>query len=128
MSDARRKLLEHHLITITGLMRGGITRGGRATGSNDRVGAALSAQWESQRNILKRVLSEPGDPVDRLIEWRERTEGFRDRYPEREGWTDREGTEWVVTDVLDAIDKLLEQIEAMEESEMFEEYDDEAES
>jgi hypothetical protein len=128
MSDARRKLLEQHLITINGLLRGGITRGGRAAGSNDRVGASLSAQWESQRNVLKRVLSEPGDPVDTLNEWRARTEEFRDRYPEREGWTDRKGTEWVVVDVLDAIDKLLEQIEAMEESETFEEYDDEAES
>jgi hypothetical protein len=125
MSDARRKLLTDHLSTINGLMRGGITRGGRSADTNDRVGASLSSQWEAQRNVLKRVLSEAGDPVDKLIEWRDRTEGFRDKYPEREGWTDREGTEWVVADVLDAIDKLLEQIEAMEESEMFEEYDDE---
>ena len=125
MSAARRKLLTDHLSTINGLMRGGITRGGRSADSNDRVGASLNVQWEAQRNVLKRVLSEAGDPVDKLIEWRDRTEGFRDKYPEREGWTDREGTEWVVADVLDAIDKLLEQIEAMEESEMFEEYEDE---
>lgn len=125
MSDARRKLLTDHLSTINGLMRGGITRGGRSADTNDRVGASLNIQWEAQRNVLKRVLSEAGDPVDKLIEWRDRTEGFRDKYPEREGWTDREGTEWVVADVLDAIDKLLEQIEAMEESEMFEEYEDE---
>lgn len=127
MSDARRKLLENHFHVISGLLRGGIKRGGSAAGSSDRVGASLNSQWEAQRNVLKRVLAEPGDPVDTLIDWRERTEGFRDKYPEREGWTDREGTDWVVEDVLNAIDKLLEEIEAMEESEMFEDYD-EAES
>lgn len=127
MSDARRKLLENHYHVISGLLRGGIKRGGAAASTNDRVGASLNVQWETQRNVLKRVLAEAGDPVDTLLEWRERTEGFRDKYPEREGWTDREGVAWVVEDVLEAIDKLLEQVEAMEDSEMFEDYD-EAES
>ena len=126
--DARRKMLEQHLVTINALLRGGISRGaGGAVSANDKVGSSLKSQWETQRNLLKRVLSEAGDPVDTIMEWRERTDGFRDKFPERDGWTDRDGIEWRVEDVLDAIDKLLEQVEAWEESadELYEEYDDE---
>jgi hypothetical protein len=123
-----RKMLEQHTQTLNALIRGGISRGfGKATTQGeDEVQSALRQQWETQRVLLKRVLSEAGDPADRLIEWRERTSAFVDKFPERTGWTDREGQEWEAQPVLEAIDKLLEQIEAWEnESEDFEEEFDE---
>ncbi len=122
-----RKLLEQHVHTLTALLRGGISRGAgrRAAEDTDDLRSALSAQWETQRNLLRRVLSEAGDPTERLLEWRDRTEGFMDKYPEREGWTDREGQEWKAQQVLDAIDKLMEQIENWEmELDDFEEYEE----
>ncbi len=122
-----RKLLEQHIHTLTALLRGGISRGmGRRTAEEtDDLQSTLSAQWETQRNLLRRVLSEPGDPTERLLEWRDRTEGFLDKYPERAGWTDREGQEWNAHQVLDAIDKLMEQIENWEmELDDFEEYEE----
>ena len=122
-----RKMLEQHTQTLSALLRGGISRGvGRAnTQAEDEVQNSLRQQWETQRNLLRRVLSEPGDPTERLLEWRERTSSFLDKFPERAGWTDREGQEWEAIPVMEAIDKLLEQVEAWEnEAEDFEDYDE----
>jgi hypothetical protein len=122
-----RKMLEQHTQTLSSLLRGGISRGvGRAnTQAEDEVQNSLRQQWETQRNLLRRVLSEPGDPTERLLEWRERTSSFLDKFPERTGWTDREGQEWEALPVMEAIDKLLEQVEAWEnEAEDFEDFDE----
>lgn len=122
-----RKMLEQHTQTLSSLLRGGISRGvGRAnTQAEDEVQNSLRQQWETQRNLLRRVLSEPGDPTERLLEWRERTSSFLDKFPERTGWTDREGQEWEALPVMEAIDKLLEQVEAWEnEADDFEDYDE----
>lgn len=122
-----RKMLEQHTQTLSALLRGGISRGvGRAnTQAEDEVQNSLRQQWETQRNLLRRVLSEPGDPTERLLEWRDRTSSFLDKFPERTGWTDREGQEWEALPVMEAIDKLLEQVEAWEnEAEDFEDYDE----
>ncbi len=122
-----RKMLEQHTQTLSSLLRGGISRGvGRAnTQAEDEVQNSLRQQWETQRNLLRRVLSEPGDPTERLLEWRERTSSFLDKFPERTGWTDREGQEWEAIPVMEAIDKLLEQVEAWEnEADDFEDYDE----
>ncbi len=126
-----RKMLEEHVQTLNALLRGGINRGmgNRASGDDD-LQLSLRGQWEAQRNLLRRVLGEPGDPSERLLAWRERTQGFMDRYPERPGWTDRDGQAWDAQQVLDAIDKLMEQIEVWEmEAEGFDAYEefDEAE-
>ncbi|HEX8683113.1 MAG TPA: hypothetical protein VF707_12415 [Ardenticatenaceae bacterium] len=120
-------MLEQHTQTLSSLLRGGISRGvGRAnTQAEDEVQNSLRQQWETQRNLLRRVLSEPGDPTERLLEWRERTSSFLDKFPERTGWTDREGQEWEALPVMEAIDKLLEQVEAWEnEADDFEDYDE----
>jgi hypothetical protein len=122
-----RKMLEQHTQTLSSLLRGGISRGvGRAnTQAEDEVQNSLRQQWETQRNLLRRVLSEPGDPTERLLEWRERTSSFLDKFPERTGWTDREGQAWEAVPVMEAIDKLLEQVEAWEnEADDFEDYDE----
>ncbi|MGH2542205.1 MAG: hypothetical protein ACRDIB_05400 [Ardenticatenaceae bacterium] len=124
-----RKMLEQHIQTLNALLRGGISRGmgSRAAEDEDDLQASLRAQWETERNLLRRVLSERGDPVERLMDWRQRTQGFIDKYPERAGWTDQEGQAWNAQSALDAIDKLLEQVEAWEmEAEEFEDegYDD----
>jgi hypothetical protein len=122
-----RKMLEQHTQTLSSLLRGGISRGvGRATTqAEDEVQNSLRQQWETQRNLLRRVLSEPGDPTERLLEWRERTSSFLDKFPERTGWTDREGQAWEAVPVMEAIDKLLEQVEAWEnEADDFEDYDE----
>jgi hypothetical protein len=122
-----RKMLEQHTQTLSSLLRGGISRGvGRTnTQAEDEVQNSLRQQWETQRNLLRRVLSEPGDPTERLLEWRERTSSFLDKFPERTGWTDREGQEWEAVPVMEAIDKLLEQVEAWEnEADDFEDYDE----
>ncbi len=122
-----RKMLEQHTQTLSALLRGGISRGvGRAnTQAEDEVQNSLRQQWETQRNLLRRVLSEPGDPTERLLEWRERTSSFLDKFPERTGWTDREGQEWEALPVMEAIDKLLEQVEAWEnEADDFDDYDE----
>lgn len=121
-----RKLFEQHLQTLSALMRGGISRGFGTPGvGDDALRATLQTQWETQRTLLRRVLGEPSDPVEQLITWRERTESFLDKYPERSGWTDREGQEWEAQQVLEAIDRLLEQHEAwLEEAENFDAYED----
>lgn len=120
-----RKLLEQHVQTLSALMRGGISRGFGGGGGGDDLQSSLKEQWETQRNLLRRVLSEPGDPEERLLEWRDRTEGFLDKYPERSGWTDREGQEWNAQQVIEAIDRLMEQIEVWQmEEEDFEEYEE----
>ena len=121
-----RKLFEQHLQTLGALGRGGISRGfGTPSAGGDTLQNSLKVQWETQRTLLRRVLNEPGDPVDNLHLWRERTEGFIDKFPEREGWMDREGQPWDAQQVLDAIDRLLEQHEAwQEEAESFDEYED----
>ncbi len=111
-----RKLLEQHIQTLNALMRGGLHRGmGSREEGEDELQSSLRGQWEMERNILRRVLSERGDPVELLLAWRERTQGFIDKYPERDGWTDREGTWWGAHAAMEAIDKLLEQVEAWEE-------------
>ncbi len=123
-----RKMLEQHVQTLNALLQGGISRGmGGSGGDEDDLQSSLRAQWETQRAILRRVLTERGDPTERLNEWRDRTQGFVDNYPEREGWTDREGQQWNAQTALDAIDKLLEQIEVweMEAEEFDEEFDEE---
>lgn len=123
-----RKILEQRVQTLNALKRGGISRGLGKTQGPDALGSTLRSQWETEHNLLRRVLGEAGDPSDRLLEWRERTQGFLDKYPERTGWTDREGLDWDAQSVLDAIDKLLEEIENWEmEEEEFDDYEDEAE-
>jgi hypothetical protein len=120
-----RKMLEGHLHTLNALLAGGIRRGVAEPrfAEEDELQVSLRDQWESQRNVLRRVLSEPGDPFERLMEWRDRTSDFLDKYPEREGWTDREGQSWNAQQALLAIDKLLEQVEAWEMDE--DEFEDE---
>lgn len=123
-----RRILEQRVQTLNALKRGGISRGFGKSQSGDELQSSLRSQWETEHNLLRRVLGEAGDPADRLLEWRERTQGFLDKYPERTGWTDREGQTWDAQGVLDAIDKLLEEIENWEmEEEDFEEYEDEPE-
>lgn len=121
-----RKVLTDHLQTINALLGGGISRGLGAEGGTDPVQRRLKSQWGTQQQLVRRVLADPGDPVETLHDWRSRTEGFVDSYPEREGWSDRQGVQWNARDVLEAIDKLLEQIEAWQESDEFEEFDEEA--
>jgi hypothetical protein len=126
-----RVLLEQHLQTLDALLRGpGIVRGvgTQVREGEDDVQSSLRNHWVAQQNILRRVLHERGDPAEQLHEWRERTRSFMDKYPERKGWTDRDGVSWNAQDALEAIDKLLEEIEAWEGSdEAFEEMDEEEE-
>lgn len=123
-----RRLLEQHVQTLNALLRGGISRGVGQDAAMDDLQSSLQTQWTTQRNLLKRVLGEAGDPAERLLEWQDRTHAFLDKYPERTGWTDREGQSWEAQEVLDAIDKLLEEIENWQmEEEDFDAYEDEFE-
>lgn len=104
-----RELLKQRLVTLDSLTRTGSLRRGNTQG--DDVAAQLTAQWEAEKRLIKRVLSEPADPVETLLQWRERTENFRDKFPEREGWADQQGNEWHAALVLKAIDNLIEHID-----------------
>lgn len=118
-----REILKQHATTLEALLRGGIRRGvGGSEDDEDDLLGSMHSNWATQRRLIQRVLREPGDPLDRLMEMRERTEGFIDSYPEREGWTDAQGESWEAQRVLEAIDKLLEEVEARQaEMEDFEE-------
>lgn len=104
-----RELLKQRLATLDSLTRPGSLRRGSTEGGD--VAQQLTAQWETEKRLIKRVLSEPADPTATLLQWRERTENFRDRFPERDGWTDQQGSEWNAVLVLKAIDNLIEHIE-----------------
>ncbi len=105
-----RALLRRRLATLVSLTAGGVLRRGTGPGQ-PALEHDLSAIWETEARLIRRVLAEPGEPEATLRQWRERTERFRDRYPEREGWHDQEGTFWRVELVLTAIDNVLEHIE-----------------
>lgn len=105
-----RELLQKRLETLRTLTQGGLLRRGTGTQHAD-LQHSLQAQWATEARLIRRVLATDGDPVETLIEWRTRTEQFHDRYPERDGWTDRQGETWNVALVLQAIDNLLEHIE-----------------
>ncbi|MCZ7573077.1 MAG: hypothetical protein M5U01_31375 [Ardenticatenaceae bacterium] len=104
-----RELLKQRLATLDALTRGGSLR--RGSSQSDDVAAQLTSQWNAEKRLIKRVLSEPADPAETLSHWRERTENFRDKFPEREGWTDQQGNDWNAALVLQAIDNLFEHIE-----------------
>ncbi|MDQ7029908.1 MAG: hypothetical protein Q9O62_09110 [Ardenticatenia bacterium] len=106
-----RTLLRRRLETLVSLTAGGILRRGAGEASRPPLEDDLTALWETEARLIRRVLAEPGDPETVLRQWRDRTERFRDRYPEREGWHDQQGTFWHVALVLTAIDNVLEHIE-----------------
>nr|WP_290665531.1 hypothetical protein [Ardenticatena sp.] len=105
-----RELLQKRLETLRTLTQSNLLRRGTGHQQAD-LEQSLHAQWATEARLIRRVLSTDGDPLETLIEWRSRTEQFHDRYPERDGWTDRQGETWKVTLVLEAIDNLLEHIE-----------------
>ncbi|RME09128.1 MAG: hypothetical protein D6802_12880, partial [Ardenticatenia bacterium] len=102
-----RELLQKRLETLRTLTQGGLLRRGTGNQHAD-LQHSLQAQWATEARLIRRVLAADGDLVETLIEWRTRTEQFHDRYPERDGWTDRQGETWNVVLVLQAIDNLLE--------------------
>lgn len=119
-----RAFLQRRLQTLTTLTAGGALRRGLHQ-SAPELEDNLTAQWKVETRLIRRVLDEPDDPVTVLHRWRERTEQFRDRYPDREGWTDRQGEFWRVDQVLAAIENLLEHIEHWQANPEFEEESDE---
>ncbi|MCB0076750.1 MAG: hypothetical protein KDD73_04950 [Anaerolineales bacterium] len=125
MIDART-ILEQHAVTLSALQRGGLKRGvGRAPDSADDLLDSIQGHWEMEQRLIKRVLRESGDVEVQLATMRSRTEGFIDKYPERRGWQDQEGTFWDAQRVLDAIDKLTEEIETRQaEDESFDDFDE----
>jgi hypothetical protein len=130
--DTTREKLKKHLATLESLTSsgGGLRLG--AGGGGGGVNNTLTAGWETEARLIRRVVSEAGDPVERLRDFQQRTEEFRDRYPERQGWTDQQGVSWNAALVLKAIDNLLEHVEnwnsadePFEEEEEYEEEDEE---
>lgn len=119
-----RAFLQRRLQTLTALTSGGALRRGLNRNAPE-LENSLSAQWKVETRLIRRVLDEPEDPVAVLHRWRERTEQFRDRYPDREGWTDRRGEFWRVDQVLTAIENLLEHIEHWQANPEFPEEEDE---
>ncbi len=119
-----RTFLRQRLKTLTALTAGGALRRGLKTDTPE-LEDSLAAQWKTEARLIQRVLDEPDEPVAVLHRWRERTEQFRDRYPEREGWTDQRGQFWRVDLVLTAIDNLLEHIESWEAASEFPEGEEE---
>lgn len=115
-----RPLVHEHLRALTTLLRSAPpptrTADGWEGGDDDLEAAALRVTLEVQQRLLRRILSEPGDPTATVLAWRERTEAFCNRYPEREGWTDRQGETWNAQEVLRAIDLFLEQLDQWSES------------
>lgn len=118
-----REFLKKRLLTLDSLTRTGAFR--RGSGAAGDVGAQLALEWETEKRLIKRVLAEPTEPTQTLLEWRDRTENFRDKFPERESWTDQQGNEWIAALVLKGIDNLIEHIENF--STEVEEFDDDGE-
>lgn len=122
--DTTRNELQKRLTTLESLIRGGGSLR-RGTGRAGGMANALTAGWETEAQIIRRVLGEAGDPVARLESFRERTEQFRAKYPARDGWTDQQGGTWDAALVLAAIDNLLAHIENWENGDNFEDDDEE---
>ena len=106
-----RTILEQHARTLNALKRGGIRLGLGKNAANNQLQRTLQTQWDTQSRLADRVLKQEGDPWDNLLQWRKRTENFMQKYPQRPGWKDRAGQTWNAQAVLDAIDKLVEEIE-----------------
>lgn len=106
-----RTVLQRHVQTLNALKRGGIRLGLGNKKKKNQLQESLQAQWNTQSQLANRVLQQEGDPSDNLLQWRNRTENFMQKYPNRPGWTDRAGQKWEAQAVLEAIDKLLEEIE-----------------
>ena len=106
-----RTILEQHVHTLNALKRGGIRLGLGNKSKKNQLQQSLQIQWQTQHQLANRVLQQEGDPWDNLLEWRTRTDNFMQKYPNRPGWTDRAGQKWDAQAVLDAIGKLLEEIE-----------------
>ncbi len=106
-----RTILEQHVRTLNALKRGGIRLGLGQKSKKNELQQNLETQWQTQSQLANRVLQQEGEPWDNLLEWRTRTETFLQKYPDRSGWTDRAGQQWDAQAVLDAIGKLIEEIE-----------------
>lgn len=107
-----REILTKQFQTLGALSRGGVINLGFGTNrKNNKLQSTLQNKWDTERNLLRRVLDQAGDPEERLHEWRQRTENFMSKYPTRPGWTDRAGQQWDGQEVLNAIEKLLKEVE-----------------
>lgn len=107
-----REILTKHFQTVGALSQGGVINLGFGTNrKQNELQRTLQNKWDTERNLLRRVLNEAGDPEERLHQWRTRTGNFMSKYPTRPGWTDRTGQQWDAQEVLNAIEKLLAELE-----------------
>lgn len=107
-----RDLLERRLQTVKTLAApGALQRGVDEEDGRDALENELTRQWKTEARLIRRILDEEGEPEAVLQTWRERTESFQERYPDRTGWTDTEGEGWHADLVLQAIENLLDHIE-----------------
>lgn len=106
-----RKQLQRRLDNLQGLTAPGVLQQGIGGDSDNPLENELTRQWKTEALLIQRVLADDAPPADTLETWRDRTEAFQDKYPERDAWTDAQGNEWQVDLVLEAIDNVLDHIE-----------------
>lgn len=105
-----RDRLRNRLAALDGLIA---TQGlGRAGVRGRALPASITALWETEKRLIRRILDEPADPLATLQQWHDRTENFQQRFPDREGWTDQQGNEWNAMLVLNAIANVMGNIES----------------
>jgi hypothetical protein len=100
-----RTVLEHRVATLDGLLD---APGGPLGPNAGDLGEQLRSDWETERRLLNRLLSDtPGDDVGETIAtWRSRTVSFVARSDEDSPeWTDRSGVTWDARHVLSLLDE-----------------------
>jgi hypothetical protein len=100
-----RTVLEHRVATLDGLLD---APGGPLGPNAGDLGEQLRSDWETERQLLRRLLSDtPGDDVGETIAtWRSRTVSFVARSKEDSpAWTDRSGITWDARHVLSLLDE-----------------------
>jgi hypothetical protein len=110
----QRGVLTQRITTLTGLLE---TPGGPLGPNAGPLGDRLRRDWEVERRLLERLLTETdGDDVSTTIgRWRTRTETFIARSAGGTAtWTDRQGCVWeapavllLLADTQDRIDRWL---------------------
>lgn len=100
-----RTVLEHRVATLDGLLE---APGGPLGPNAGDLGEQLRADWETERQLLRRLLTDtPGDDVaETIATWRSRTVSFLARAEDDSpSWTDRAGITWDARHVLSLLDE-----------------------
>ena len=107
-----REILEQRAITLRGLIEvpGGPFTAAAAAG----IGERLVGRWKSELRLIERILDESkveSQIVPTLEIWRSRTSAFLESSEDDiASWTDRSGTTWNASSVLEIIAELDERI------------------